>query len=326
MRCTSVMELGGALARVAFPGLGLAATSLVSHTPTGQAVGHLGVPMYGVPCTWSRLAWYLELTGSLAAAVPDCDTPPGSPALHACPSCPAGCAPVPGSVPSTCEHVATEASPVARQDMTEHSSSQLVVRAKFNFQQTNEDELSFSKGDVIHVTRVEEGGWWEGTHNGRTGWFPSNYVREVKPSDLLVLVPGSASLIGRGTDFDSCLLGSPCRDPLPCHLPQPVRSTLPCHLVEATAHTHSAGLVLVLRAGQRVTAEQEQEQEPRAELPALLAGSGEHGGRTFTVGGGAAGASSSSSSSLRVARRSPVTSRLLLRPRVLRPGTSPQQQ
>jgi hypothetical protein len=66
--------------------------------------------------------------------------------------------------------------------MTDNSNSQLVVRAKFNFQQTNEDELSFTKGDVIHVTRVEEGGWWEGTHNGRTGWFPSNYVREIKPS------------------------------------------------------------------------------------------------------------------------------------------------
>ncbi|KAF5920349.1 hypothetical protein HPG69_009599 [Diceros bicornis minor] len=70
-------------------------------------------------------------------------------------------------------------------DMTDNSNNQLVVRAKFNFQQTNEDELSFSKGDVIHVTRVEEGGWWEGTHNGRTGWFPSNYVREIKPSGLV---------------------------------------------------------------------------------------------------------------------------------------------
>ncbi|KAJ6667390.1 hypothetical protein lerEdw1_016511, partial [Lerista edwardsae] len=65
-------------------------------------------------------------------------------------------------------------------DMTDNSNHQLVVRAKFNFQQTNEDELSFTKGDIIHVTRVEEGGWWEGTHNGKTGWFPSNYVREVK--------------------------------------------------------------------------------------------------------------------------------------------------
>ena len=66
------------------------------------------------------------------------------------------------------------------QDMTENSSAQLVVKARFNFQQTNEDELSFNKGDIINVTRTEEGGLWEGSLNGRTGWFPSNYVREVK--------------------------------------------------------------------------------------------------------------------------------------------------
>lgn len=56
-----------------------------------------------------------------------------------------------------------------------------MVKARFNFKQNNEDELSFSKGDVILVTRQEEGGWWEGTLNGKTGWFPSNYVREIKP-------------------------------------------------------------------------------------------------------------------------------------------------
>lgn len=66
--------------------------------------------------------------------------------------------------------------------MTENSNAQLVVKARFNFQQTNEDELSFSKGDIISVTRTEEGGWWEGSLNGKTGWFPSNYVREVKGS------------------------------------------------------------------------------------------------------------------------------------------------
>uniref|UniRef100_A0A3B4T2T4 Osteoclast-stimulating factor 1 n=1 Tax=Seriola dumerili TaxID=41447 RepID=A0A3B4T2T4_SERDU len=57
----------------------------------------------------------------------------------------------------------------------------LMVKARFNFKQNNEDELSFSKGEMILVTRQEEGGWWEGTLNGKTGWFPSNYVREVKP-------------------------------------------------------------------------------------------------------------------------------------------------
>ncbi|KAJ8246976.1 hypothetical protein GJAV_G00257380 [Gymnothorax javanicus] len=67
--------------------------------------------------------------------------------------------------------------------MSENSGcGQLVVKARFNFKQTNEDELSFCKGDLICVTRQEDGGWWEGAIGTRTGWFPSNYVREVKPS------------------------------------------------------------------------------------------------------------------------------------------------
>ncbi|XP_060105247.1 rho guanine nucleotide exchange factor 6 isoform X1 [Heteronotia binoei] len=68
-------------------------------------------------------------------------------------------------------------------EMTENGNHQLVVKARFHFKQTNEDELSINKGDIIYVTRVEEGGWWEGTLNGKTGWFPSNYVREIKSTD-----------------------------------------------------------------------------------------------------------------------------------------------
>lgn len=70
----------------------------------------------------------------------------------------------------------------AWQEMAENGGGgQPTVKARFNFKQNNEDELSFSKGDLIVVTRQEEGGWWEGTLNGKTGWFPSNYVREIKP-------------------------------------------------------------------------------------------------------------------------------------------------
>uniref|UniRef100_A0A673LRI9 Rho guanine nucleotide exchange factor 7-like n=1 Tax=Sinocyclocheilus rhinocerous TaxID=307959 RepID=A0A673LRI9_9TELE len=63
-----------------------------------------------------------------------------------------------------------------------YHAPQVLVKARFNFQQTNEDELSFDKGDIIQVTRHEEGGWWEGSLNGKTGWFPSNYVKEIKGS------------------------------------------------------------------------------------------------------------------------------------------------
>uniref|UniRef100_A0A672GXX4 Rho guanine nucleotide exchange factor (GEF) 7a n=1 Tax=Salarias fasciatus TaxID=181472 RepID=A0A672GXX4_SALFA len=87
-------------------------------------------------------------------------------------------------------------------DMSENSGQQLLVKARFNFQQTNEDELTFSKGDIIGVTRQEEGGWWEGTFNGRTGWFPSNYVREVKGSDKQVS-PKSGTLKSPPKGFDT---------------------------------------------------------------------------------------------------------------------------
>ena len=43
-------------------------------------------------------------------------------------------------------------------------------------------QLTFKKGDLITVTQKEDGGWWEGTSHdsGKTGWFPSNYVKEVE--------------------------------------------------------------------------------------------------------------------------------------------------
>ncbi|XP_077001470.1 rho guanine nucleotide exchange factor 6 isoform X3 [Tamandua tetradactyla] len=85
-----------------------------------------------------------------------------------------------GAVSSTAPGLQRQSKAV---EMTENGSHQLIVKARFNFKQTNEDELSVCKGDIIYVTRVEEGGWWEGTLNGRTGWFPSNYVREIKSSE-----------------------------------------------------------------------------------------------------------------------------------------------
>lgn len=54
------------------------------------------------------------------------------------------------------------------------------VQAEYSFQGGNNDELCFKKGDIITVTQREDGGWWEGTLNDVTGWFPSNYVKEYK--------------------------------------------------------------------------------------------------------------------------------------------------
>lgn len=56
----------------------------------------------------------------------------------------------------------------------------LIVQAEYPFKGDHNDELCFKKGDLITVTQKEEGGWWEGTLNDKTGWFPSNYVNEYK--------------------------------------------------------------------------------------------------------------------------------------------------
>ena len=52
-------------------------------------------------------------------------------------------------------------------------------------------QLTFKKGDLITVTQKEDGGWWEGTSHetGKTGWFPSNYVKESDES-----LPGSGQI------------------------------------------------------------------------------------------------------------------------------------
>ncbi|XP_064615538.1 rho guanine nucleotide exchange factor 7-like isoform X3 [Liolophura sinensis] len=70
------------------------------------------------------------------------------------------------------------------------------VRALHTFKGTNNDELCFNKGDTVTVTQCIEGGWWEGTLNGKTGWFPSNYVKEIKEES-----PGGPKSPGRPTEL-----------------------------------------------------------------------------------------------------------------------------
>ncbi|TGZ37905.1 Rho guanine nucleotide exchange factor 7 [Temnothorax longispinosus] len=57
------------------------------------------------------------------------------------------------------------------------------VTALFSFKGKNNDELCFKKGDVITITQVDDEGWWEGTLHDKTGWFPSNYVKEYRVPD-----------------------------------------------------------------------------------------------------------------------------------------------
>lgn len=49
---------------------------------------------------------------------------------------------------------------------------------KFSYTAERDDELSLLKGDRVVVMEKCSDGWWRGSHDGRVGWFPSNYVRE----------------------------------------------------------------------------------------------------------------------------------------------------
>uniref|UniRef100_A0A4W5MNZ6 Osteoclast-stimulating factor 1 n=1 Tax=Hucho hucho TaxID=62062 RepID=A0A4W5MNZ6_9TELE len=53
-------------------------------------------------------------------------------------------------------------------------------KASFSYVPQNEDELELKIGDVIHIMGEVEEGWWEGSLNGKTGMFPSNFTRELE--------------------------------------------------------------------------------------------------------------------------------------------------
>ncbi|KAL7850152.1 hypothetical protein SRHO_G00195010 [Serrasalmus rhombeus] len=59
-----------------------------------------------------------------------------------------------------------------------------VFVATRSYSAQGEREISFNKGDKVKVLSVGEGGYWEGTVRGRTGWFPSDCVEEVAPRSL----------------------------------------------------------------------------------------------------------------------------------------------
>uniref|UniRef100_A0AC34R4A0 Uncharacterized protein n=1 Tax=Panagrolaimus sp. JU765 TaxID=591449 RepID=A0AC34R4A0_9BILA len=51
--------------------------------------------------------------------------------------------------------------------------------AKYNYEPQRQDELQLTRGESVLVLERSSDGWWKGEINGRTGWFPSNYVDPV---------------------------------------------------------------------------------------------------------------------------------------------------
>ncbi|XP_029001279.1 intersectin-2b isoform X2 [Betta splendens] len=53
------------------------------------------------------------------------------------------------------------------------------VIAIYDYTAANEDEMSFSKDQVISVLDNNNPDWWKGEFNGNTGLFPTNYVKPL---------------------------------------------------------------------------------------------------------------------------------------------------
>lgn len=57
-----------------------------------------------------------------------------------------------------------------------------LAKALFDFQGQSERELSFKKGDDLHIERKIDANWYEGFHGDKKGIFPLAYVQITEGS------------------------------------------------------------------------------------------------------------------------------------------------
>lgn len=75
----------------------------------------------------------------------------------------------------------------------------------YDYTANNEDELSFSKGQLINVLNKDDADWWQGEINGVTGLFPSNYVKMTTDSDPSQQCKQPLFLINFVASFQRCI-------------------------------------------------------------------------------------------------------------------------
>lgn len=77
------------------------------------------------------------------------------------------------------------------------------VKALFDYKSDYEDDLSFSTGQIISVTTIEDDEWYLGTIDGRSGMFPKNFVEILEPK-----VPSRPARSAKETDSSKIDPGS----------------------------------------------------------------------------------------------------------------------
>lgn len=71
--------------------------------------------------------------------------------------------------------------PFAEDEFEDYADPHVVgrCRALYDYDASQNDELSIRPGDIINVYDKQMDGWWQGEKNGRVGIFPASYVEEI---------------------------------------------------------------------------------------------------------------------------------------------------
>ncbi|XP_019393641.1 PREDICTED: CD2-associated protein [Crocodylus porosus] len=95
----------------------------------------------------------------------------------------------PGNVASLVQRMSTYGLPAGgiqfhpQSRSLKKKSKKRQCKVQFDYIPQNEDELELKLGDVIDINEEVEEGWWSGTLNGKSGLFPSNFVKELELTD-----------------------------------------------------------------------------------------------------------------------------------------------
>ena len=73
-----------------------------------------------------------------------------------------------------------EAAPAAVAAAAAPAATGIQGKVVFDFEASEEGELSLTVGQVVNVLTQDESGWWTGEVDGKTGLFPMNYVEVIE--------------------------------------------------------------------------------------------------------------------------------------------------
>ncbi|XP_053469947.1 CD2-associated protein isoform X1 [Ictalurus furcatus] len=92
-----------------------------------------------------------------------------------------------GNVASLVQRISTYGIPTGGLGFQPRTSKKKPKRRQckvlFEYVPQNEDELELKVGEIIDISEEVEEGWWSGIMNGKTGLFPSNFVKEIETSE-----------------------------------------------------------------------------------------------------------------------------------------------